>query len=290
MSICIGWAVNPVDAGRNVMDLDIWILCEDQARMGFMDCKFIGQHGLSLFIRAECDILFDAGPSDAYLHNAGLLGLDISTLQWIVLSHGHWDHSDGLSFLPGFKLKPGFIAHPLVFADRHKASGEFNGMGLKEEEIRSRFEVLLTAAPHRITATVWFLGQIPRTNDYESRQTSFFRIEEGRRRPDFLEDDTALAIATNEGLVVISGCAHAGICNICDHAMQVTGETHLAAVIGGFHLLDDSEQVAKTVAYFKSHQVRRIIPMHCTALPALAGFYNAFNISKLCAGDRISFL
>ena len=110
----------------------------------------------------------------------------------------------------------------------------------------------MTPEPYRIADTIWFLGQVPRQNDFEALQTPFFRMEEGRRLPDFLEDDTGLAIKTPERLIVISGCAHAGICNICDYAMEVTGEKRLAAVVGGFHLLDDSEHVIRTIDYSKT--------------------------------------
>ena len=94
------------------MNIEIFVLCEDQARMGFSDREFIGQHGLSLFIRAQENILFDVGPSDAFLYNAKLLGVDVGSVKWVVLSHGHWDHGDGLAYWPAHDLKTNLLAHP----------------------------------------------------------------------------------------------------------------------------------------------------------------------------------
>jgi len=141
--------------------------------------------------------------------------------------------------------------------------------------------------PFRLTETVWFLGEIPRRNGFEAKTTPFYRMENGQRRPEHLPDDTALAITTPEGLVVVTGCSHAGICNICEQARQVTGEDRLHTVVGGFHLLQCDDVLEKSIAYFRERNVARLLPMHCTALPALARFHAAFGIEKACTGDVI---
>ncbi len=261
------------------------ILCEDQARMGFRDKKFLGQHGLSIFLEADCRILFDTGPSDVLMANARLFGLDLGRAEWIVVSHGHWDHADGLAALAEAGLRSRLLVHPGVFADRRRQSGEYNGMAMTRAQAAAHFDLRESAAPVRISESVWFLGEVPRENDFEAQTTTFFCIENGQRRPDHLPDDTALAIQTPKGLVVVTGCSHAGVCNICEHARRVTGEDRLHMVVGGFHLLDDSEVVGKSLAYFRARRVDRLYPMHCTALPALARFHAAFGSEKLCAGD-----
>ena len=263
------------------------ILCEDQARMGFRNKLFSGQHGLSIFIEANATILLDAGPSDVTLKNAELAGADLKKVAWIALSHGHWDHGDGLLPLAEAGIHPKLICHPGVFVDRRKATGEFNGMALSRDQATTLFQLVESVEPRQIDEGFWFLGEIPRRNDYEARQTAFSLMKDGQRQPDFLIDDTALAIQTDKGLVVVSGCLHAGICNICEYAKEVTGEDHLHMVVGGFHLLDESEVLEKTVAYFKDHRPDYLYPMHCTGFAALARLRQEFGIEKLCAGDKI---
>ena len=104
----------------------------------------------------------------------------------------------------------------------------------------------------------------------------------------FIEADCKILFDTNRGLVIVSGCSHAGICNIVEYARKVTGQDRLHAVLGGFHLLADPLQLEKTIAYFKANRVEHLYPMHCTDLPALTRFYKEFGIEKLCAGDSIA--
>jgi len=90
-------------------------------------------------------------------------------------------------------------------------------------------------------------------------------------------------------LVVITGCSHSGICNICEHAKKVTGIDKIGAVIGGFHLKRNNLQTQKTVAYFKKNAVKRVLPSHCTELPALAVFYDNFEIQQIKTGMTFEF-
>ena len=225
---------------------EIYILCEDQACMGFRDRIFMGGHGLSLFVRAEKDVLFDTGPSDVFRQNGSLLGIDPDQAHCVVLSHGHWDHTDGILHLERDSGPKKLVAHPGIFADRHKKTGEYNGIGPSREELETRFDLQLVREPLALTESLYFLGEIPRANDFESVSTTFFLRKEGKERPDFLEDDSALALATSKGCVVISGCAQAGICNTCEYAKKVTGQSHLHMVLRGFHLLEEGEQLEKT--------------------------------------------
>lgn len=265
----------------------IKILVEDQAKMGFRDKMFLAQHGFSVFIEAGVKVLFDAGPSDILLHNAELLGVDLNTVDYVVLSHGHWDHADGISALPDLPMKRKLLAHPEVFRDRHRTSGEFNGMAMTKEAATAKFELVLSRQPVEIGEGVYFLGEVPRRNDFEAKQTSFTYFDQGQAHPDFLPDDTAIAVKTTKGLAIITGCSHAGICNIVEHARQVCKEPHVHLVLGGFHLLGNSLQLDRTIACFRENRVDRLCPMHCTDLHALARFYHEFQISKLCAGDTL---
>ena len=211
------------------------------------------------------------------------MGIDLQQkIDLVVLSHGHWDHGNGLRFLQNKPL----ICHPSAFMKRFgKSDGRTVGLALGKEELQEKFDVTTSNSPINITDKIIFLGEIPRQKDFEAQATVF---ADGQGNDDFVPDDSALAIIKEEKLVIISGCAHAGICNICDYAMQVTGIQAIGAVIGGFHLLRSGEQTTRTIAYFQEKKVPRLFPSHCTALPALAAFHQAFGTRQLKTGDVIS--
>jgi 7,8-dihydropterin-6-yl-methyl-4-(beta-D-ribofuranosyl)aminobenzene 5'-phosphate synthase len=269
-------------------EIKISILCEDQAKMGFKDKIFLAQHGFSVFIEAGKRILFDTGATDVFIHNAGLLGIDLNTTDWIVLSHGHWDHTNGLKALRTQERK-NLLVHPGAFVDRRRASGEYNGMSCNRNEIAKKFHLILEKEPYQISDSIYFLGEIPRRNDFEAQKTAFFYMDGEKKCRDFISDDTALAIETQKGLVIITGCSHAGICNIIEYARQVTRQGKIFAVLGGFHLLGDPIQLQKTIEYFKKNRIEHLYPMHCTDLPSLSKFHETFGIKKFCAGDSIAF-
>jgi 7,8-dihydropterin-6-yl-methyl-4-(beta-D-ribofuranosyl)aminobenzene 5'-phosphate synthase len=265
----------------------ISILMENQAGKSSVDKIFVAQHGLSLFVEAKKRILFDAGASGMFMHNADLLGIDLQSADVIILSHGHWDHADGLQSLLPAGMKKQLVAHPQIFVDRHRQTGEYNGVGFTEQEAAERFELILTKDPYHLDDHIYFLGEIPRVNDFEAKQTTFYYLDGSDKRPDFVMDDSALAIRTHKGLVIVSGCSHAGICNIIEYAKKVCAENRVNTVLGGFHLLDDSEQLERTIAYFLKNPVDQLYPMHCTGIPALSRFHKEFGVKKLGAGDII---
>lgn len=247
--------------------------------------KFGAEHGLSYLIEVNAKkYLFDAGYSDLFLQNAEKLGISVhENVETVVLSHGHWDHGNGLKHLNNKKL----IAHPDVFSKRlRKRDRSTVGINLTETEVQQKFDILSTKTPFEIAEKFWFLGEIPRLNNFESRQTTFV-FEDGS--DDFVNDDSALALVANNELVVVTGCSHSGICNICEYAKQVTGVDKIKAVIGGFHLKTANEQTLKTIEYFKANKVETVLPSHCTDLPALALFQQEFNSVQLKTGQQLTF-
>lgn len=247
--------------------------------------KLLAEHGLSYLIEIDGKaILFDTGHSDVFLKNAAQLGIDIEkNVQTVVLSHGHLDHGDGLQFIENKEL----ITHPVSFVKRfQKTVNSPVGLSLTKEEIQKRFQLSETREPFQLTEHLIYLGQIPRTNTFESQSTSFI-LENGE--DDFVEDDSALVAVTNNELVIITGCSHSGICNICEYAKQVTGISKIKAVIGGFHLKLRNKQTVKTIAYFKNNKVEKLFPSHCTGLPALSAFYDAFKIQQVKTGMSLEF-
>jgi 7,8-dihydropterin-6-yl-methyl-4-(beta-D-ribofuranosyl)aminobenzene 5'-phosphate synthase len=199
----------------------------------------------------------------------------------VVLSHGHWDHGNGLRYLSGKKL----ITHPGAFIKRFRKNDQTElGLALTKNEVEQKFELITTVKPYTITDNVFFLGEVPRTNDFESKTTPF--VDAGGNE-DFVIDDSAMAIVQNDALVIITGCSHAGICNIIEHAKVITGIKKVDSVIGGFHLKYDNHQTKMTIEYFKDQQIKKIYPSHCTELPALAVFYHHFGIQQVKTGMQI---
>ncbi|TAJ12569.1 MBL fold metallo-hydrolase [Marinilabiliaceae bacterium JC017] len=251
----------------------------------FAGGRFQAEHGLSYFIEYKNKrILFDTGNSDLFLANAAKLGIDIEKdADTVILSHGHWDHGDGLRYI---KNKP-LICHPSAFMARYrKRDMSYIGLSLTRKEVEEQFQLITTAQPYRIDRDIIFLGEIPSKNNFE-RQTTTFVDKKGE--PDFVPDDTALAIIKDNELVVVTACSHAGICNIVDYAMEVSGIRQVKAVIGGFHLKKNDAQTKETIRYMKELNIKEIRPSHCTDLPAMAAFHEAFECEQVKTGMVFNF-
>jgi 7,8-dihydropterin-6-yl-methyl-4-(beta-D-ribofuranosyl)aminobenzene 5'-phosphate synthase len=261
-------------------NLKITILTENVA-----GGKFFAEHGLSYLVEIDREkILFDTGHSDIFLRNAKLLGIDIQNdVKKIVLSHGHWDHGNGLRFTENKQL----ITHPASFLKRYrKADHTIVGLTLSRDETNNKFDLIESKVPFKITDNLFFLGEVPRVNNFESTTTTF-EFENGE--DDFIADDSALAAVVNNELIIITGCSHSGICNICEHAKKVTGIEKITTVIGGFHLKHQNLQTTKTINYFKQNSVKNLLPSHCTELPALTAFYDVFNTKQVKTGMKFRF-
>lgn len=246
--------------------------------------KFGAEHGLSYLIEHPgFQLLFDTGHSDLFLRNAQLLGIDLDKVDTVVLSHGHWDHGNGLQFLDNKKL----ICHPDVFTKRYNLAGKrYIGLNQNRQELAQKFDLQRASSEVQISEDIYFLGEIPRVLDFEAGTTPYFD-EQGK--PDLLKDDSALAIKVGDGLVIVTGCSHSGICNIVHHAQKVTGIEKVKAVIGGFHLKKEDIRLQKTIEFLKALQIGSLYPSHCTELPALATFYQFFSISQVKSGMQLLF-
>lgn len=255
--------------------LKISVLADNRATRDFK-----AEWGLSLFIEKDGkNILFDFGDSDLFLKNAEKMEIDPFAADHFVLSHGHWDHGNGLRFMPRIKL----ICHPDAFTKRSR--GNLNiGLPFTLEEAKKKFDLVLTKSPIELEKGIYFLGEIERKFDFEDIATPFIKED---KTVDTMKDDSGLAIITDKGLAVISGCAHAGICNTVEYAKKITGVDKVYAVFGGFHLGGGDEQSSKTIGYFKNIKVEYISTGHCTQLPALMEFANAFNSVPFASGKVV---
>jgi 7,8-dihydropterin-6-yl-methyl-4-(beta-D-ribofuranosyl)aminobenzene 5'-phosphate synthase len=243
--------------------------------------RLLAEHGLSYYIEHNgTNLLFDTGHSEVYIKNAEILHIDlINQIELIVLSHGHWDHGDGLRYIKNKTV----ITHPESFMRRYrKKDHSYIGLSMTRTEMEEKFTVITSEAPYFLSNEIIYLGTIPRITDFESISTDFID-EEGK--DDYVPDDSGLAIIHQGDLIVISGCSHAGICNTIEHAKKVTGINRVKAVLGGFHLKNMDPVTYKTIQYFKDNQISGIYPSHCTELPALTAFHRAFKTSQVKTGS-----
>ena len=245
---------------------------------------FQAEHGLSYFIEFEGrKLLFDTGQSDLFLRNARIMGVNPSDADMMILSHGHFDHGNGLGHLSGGKL----ICHPACFSARfRKHDHTYIGLKYSIDVLSARFSLQTSERPFPIAENIIFLGGIPRLSDFESLKTPF-ALDDGS--PDYIDDDSAIALITDKGLFVITGCAHSGIVNTLEHAKKVSGHDQIFGIMGGFHLKENNRQTKETINYLRQQGVRHILPSHCTELPALAAFHEAFGIKQIRTGDVLNF-
>ncbi|MDD9303228.1 MAG: MBL fold metallo-hydrolase [Desulfobacter sp.] len=213
--------------------------------------SILAEHGFSALVSITCGdtvrtVLFDFGFSQTgAFENSKALNVDLSTIEMMALSHGHSDHTGGFKAMvegigqKGMKL----VAHPAAFRkDRViKITEEFKiGMPkLEKEEIKAAgVDLIESKAPYpMLDEALWFLGGIPRKTEFEKGSAAFHYQEGGEEKWDAIDDDTSLvAHVRGKGLVILFGCAHAGIINTIEYAKEQTGVDALFAVMGGFHL------------------------------------------------------
>ncbi|PKQ61418.1 hypothetical protein BZG02_15810 [Labilibaculum filiforme] len=239
---------------------------------------FEAVHGFSAIIEDDEKILFDVGPNSLFVENAKKMNVDLDELKTIVLSHGHWDHGDGLQFISQKRL----ITHPDSFLVRFRQANKTTvGLKMSKKEIESQFDLKESKAPLWLSENMVFLGEIPRVNSFESQATTFL-LEDGT--PDFVVDDSAIAVKSKKGLIVISGCAHAGICNTVTYAKKVCGVEKVYAVLGGFHLKKLDEVFEETVRFFQDEKLEILGATHCTSFIVQEEFKKYFKTINLEAG------
>lgn len=257
-----------------------------------IDRYFLGEPGVSYFIQDEdTNILFDTGYSDAFIRNAVKMGISLDNLNYVVLSHGHIDHTGGLFYLinqynealyENKKVhKPKLVAHPTTFCSKTYEGIDIGSM-VSEEKLSRLFNLNLSKEPVWLNNKLVFLGEIERLNDFESKKPIGKTAQNEELIDDYNLDDSALVYKSAKGLVVITGCSHAGICNIIEYAKKVCGVDKVADVIGGFHLLNPSDELlTKTIEHISENHIKVIHAAHCTDLKS------KIQLSKVTAIEEV---
>jgi 7,8-dihydropterin-6-yl-methyl-4-(beta-D-ribofuranosyl)aminobenzene 5'-phosphate synthase len=229
------------------------------------------EHGFSLFAETgESTILFDTGRENVLLSNATALGIDLSRVRQLVLSHGHYDHTGCVSQVLG--LAPGLSVymHPAAFQKRFSIRDGMPRPVNMPEHARSalksmpREQIHLVEQPAVLSYGAGITGPVPRRSGFEDTGGPFYMDSEGTI-PDPIGDDLSIWFETRDGLVLITGCCHAGIVNTLSYVTELTGTSRIAALIGGFHLSSASEErLVQTAASLNRFDIARIIACHCT--------------------------
>lgn len=282
--------------------LCIEVIAEDT--VGY-DMPYLGQHGLSLLLTARgpggCRrVLVDvAQDSAALLENMERMDIRPADLDALVLTHCHYDHTRGVAKVVAAAGKSDLpvVAHPDIFRPHFVMDPALRDIGMAADDdaaaIRSVGGNLhLTRDPLSLMPGLTTTGEVPRETDFETVGMSLFTLVDGRLTPDAMIDDlSVVAHVAGRGLVIITGCSHAGIVNICRHARGLAGGADIHGIIGGFHLLDaGDDRIQQTAAALNALDPDWIIAGHCTGFDAQAVFRQHFKsrFSPMYTGMRVN--
>jgi len=253
--------------------MKFYILIEDTSKEGFE-----AEHGLSIYFeKNRKKFIFDLGQSNKFLKNAEKLKIKLNKIDFLVFSHGHFDHTGGL---PYFQVNEGLkiICHPdclLPKYYRKKYIGFPKNMDNLLADLKNK--------PFKLTKNVLFLGEIPG----KRRSPLGEYVKGGIKKADFLLDDSALVIFEDDRAIIIAGCAHSGIVNIVRYVHKLFKAKKII-VVGGLHMLDYSdEEINRTIEKLKKLSVVKIFPGHCTGKKAIEELLASFSGERLYSGKII---
>ncbi|MDD3659972.1 MAG: MBL fold metallo-hydrolase [Lachnospiraceae bacterium] len=255
------------------------------------DHELSNEHGLSLYIEVEDKkILFDTGQTGLFVENAKKLGKNLSDLDHIVISHGHYDHSGGvqrltneLEEMPELAWLPEFLVGSEFFEPKYKRlddlSYKYNGNPFDDSFITDHRIpcIKVSEDSYYISEDIMLFHHFQKKNDFELSNHKFCIIKGDEIRQDEFMDEIALVIKTLKGLIVIVGCSHVGIVNILSTIIERTGMS-VYALIGGTHLIEaDENRMMETIDYLNKINLGIIAVSHCTGEHHIARIKQEFG-------------
>ncbi len=260
--------------------ITVTLLCENNAR----GRGILGEHGLAFWIDTGCHrVLFDTGQGLALVPNSHRLGIDLATADAIVLSHGHYDHVGGLAQAMAAAPHAQIHLHPAATEPKFSAAtgkppGARISIPLMEGHLFQTPDrpIIASAEPHQIVPGVWTTGEIPRSNDFEDAGGPFY-LDAELTRADPIRDEQSLYVFTAEGIVLLCGCAHAGVINTLAHLDRLTNHTPVRLILGGWHLENASpRRLAETIRALRQHPGPSLAFCHCTGAAASRRLWQEF--------------
>lgn len=247
------------------------------------------EHGYSAWIEDESiKVLFDCGFSDKFIKNAEALGIDLRTADYVVLSHGHRDHTGGLKYLLQYYRDKAMARKPImlfthedIFLKKYNfKKNHFSGLDVSREIMEQYFDVKVTPGPLWLTKNLCYMGITEQTNNFEHKVPQIPRkFKNGQWVDDLVDEDTQFSYKHKNGeeVSVIAACAHYGICNIMEYAKKLTGASRINTYLGGSHLRIDEvpqSQVDQTCEYVRAQQMKNFYICHDTDLHCKLALWN----------------
>ena len=244
----------------------------------------IEKSGFSLYISFfGKNILFDLSIDDEVLQNSKKINLSLGDIDFIVLSHGHIDHTSGLAKL-SFKPNTKLICHPLAFSKKFFGGQEI-GCPVPFEELKNKFHILFSKKPFWILKDrIVFLGQIPREKKFDQ---NLFPGRLSNGKVDYCLDDSAIVIKMDKGLLIITGCAHSGIENIVKYAREICSEERIFGIVGGLHSIN-KKRTDELLEFLEKENIKTVDFLHCADDYAVSKFEEK-GYKKLNTLDNLYF-
>ncbi len=235
------------------------------------------EHGLSIFIEVDGkNVLFDLGQSGNIIDNAKKLKIDLKSLDYVIISHGHYDHSGGLKRLvkeinPKIKLYVGKGFFNKKYRSEDAKDYEYIGNPFDEKFLEeNNIDVeYVDRDITQVTDNLLIFTNIIRNKEFENTNQTMYLEEKGEYKKDMFLDEISVGIKTDKGLVVLVGCSHVGIVNILDTIIKRTN-MNIYGLVGGTHLVkEDDEKINKIIDFFKEENIKIIGACHCTGKQGL---------------------
>ncbi len=249
------------------MEIKVTVLCENCV---FFRLGAIAEHGWAVYIETKHgNFLFDTGQGKAIINNAHFFRKDLRSLQGIIISHHHHDHTGGLMNVLEHSGTVKVYSHPELFKNSYSdRDGIENNIGIpfRREKLESKgAEFIFNTGWTEIVPGLMLSGEVPRKTFFEKGDEKLFlKTEKGYTKDEVIDDQTLIA-NTSKGLVIILGCSHAGIINILNYAIEKTGQSRIHTILGGTHLGPTNEEAkTKSIESLRKYNIERIGTAHCT--------------------------